>query len=130
MHSAPSIIVTSSAFQQALANHIHDLSPAEQQAFDRGNHLSIESLMIEIRLFDQTHHHTSRSRRCAERVQQFMTALQDYLKGLAPFLQQAGPIPSLVLGGANLIIGVSINPSFYPLQLSFSDLVLVSRSWD
>lgn len=108
IHSAPSIMVPSPAFQQALADHAKDLSPAEKHAFDRGNTISIESLMSQINLFDETHRQTSRSRRCAERVQQFLTALQSYLKGLAPFLQKAEPMSALVIGGANLIIDVSI----------------------
>lgn len=103
-----------------------EISPLEQQAFNCGNAISIESLMSQIKLFDETHHQTSRSRRCAERVEQFLTALQGYLKGLAPFLQQAEPISSLVIGGANLIIDVSINLCL-PTVVILPDS---SRSWD
>lgn len=125
IHSAPTILVPSPAFQQALANHIKDLSPAEQQAFNNGNNISIESLLSQINLFDETHRQTSCSRRCAERVQQFLTALQGYLKGLAPFLQQAEPISSLMIGGANLIIDVGINrPSPAALHSDSSQLGL------
>ncbi|KAL0631967.1 hypothetical protein Q9L58_009170 [Maublancomyces gigas] len=102
------VIVPNPAFQQAVANLIKDLSPAEQQAFNRGNDLSIESLMSQINLFDETHHQTSRSRRCADRIQQFLTALQGYMKGLAPFLQQVEPISSLIIGGANVIIDLGL----------------------
>lgn len=118
-------MVPTPAFQQALANQINDLSPEEQQAFKRGNDISIESLLSQINLFDETHRQASRSRRCAERVEQFLTALQGYLKGLAPFLQQADPISSLVIGGVNLIIDVCINRSF-PRFVLFSN---ASRSW-
>lgn len=121
IYSAPSVAIPTPAFQQALANQIKNLSPEEQQAFNHGNAISIESLLSEIKLFDETHRQASRSRRCAGRVEQFLTALQGYLKGLAPFLQQADPISSLVIGGVNLIIDVCISRPF-PHPVLFSDI--------
>lgn len=74
--------------------------------------------MSQIHLFDETHRQASRSRRCAERVQLFLTALQGYLKGLAPLLQQVEPISSLIIGGASLVIDVS-NTCFVLLLLDY-----------
>ncbi|KAL0632593.1 hypothetical protein Q9L58_008524 [Maublancomyces gigas] len=64
--------------------------------------------MSQINLFNEVHRQTSRSRYCAERVQNFLTALQGYLKAFTPILQQAEPISSLVIGGATLVIQLGL----------------------
>lgn len=110
-YSTAPVAIVNPDFQLALAEHIKDLSPEEKEAFSSGNAISIEALLGQIREFDETHSQTSRSRRCAGRVEQFFAALQGYLGGLAPFLQQATPISSLVIGGVNFIIGVCIHRS-------------------
>lgn len=114
------------AFQLALADHIKDLSPAEQQAFVGGNSLSIEVLMDHIRQFDENHSQTSRSRSCAERIEKFLGILGGYVKGLVPFTSQT-PIASLVIGGINFIIDVCLNPSYFTCNAHFFD---DCHSWD
>lgn len=93
----------------ALENYIKDLSPKDKQAFKDGNAISINALMDQIRGFDETHSKTSRSRRCAEKVEGFLGILKGFLGGLAPFLQQTPEISSLVIGGVNLIVDVRLN---------------------
>lgn len=105
-YSAPAVF--SSAFQLALTDHIKDLSPDEKKAFINGNHISIEGLMDGIREFDAIHSKPSRTRRCAERVEKFLTILKGYVKGLTPLIQQAPEISSVVIGGVNLIIDVCL----------------------
>lgn len=68
----------------------------------------MEALLMQIRAFDEVHNQTSRSRQCAERVEKFVSALQGYLKGVSPLLQQAGPITSTIIGGVNLMLDVSL----------------------
>lgn len=105
----PIIITSDPAYTLAVKRHIEALSPEERQAFDTGAQITPQALVARIQDFDRMHSQNSRLRACANRVDKFLTILDQYLKPLAICIGHSPGISSLVVGGVKLIIDVCGN---------------------
>ncbi|KAI5843808.1 hypothetical protein DFP73DRAFT_594819 [Morchella snyderi] len=95
-------------FVLALKKHVNGLSPEERQAFNSSNTITPDSLISKIRDYDNAHLESSTSRRCAARIEGFLTAVNGYLGPLSIMIGHNPEISSLVVGGAKLIVQLGL----------------------
>lgn len=123
--ASPTAIPVDDAFALALERHKQNLTPEELKAFSAGNNISPDQLLADVRNFDMTHSENSHSRKCATRVEGFLTVLNGYLVSVGVITQHSPEVSSVVVGGIKLIVDVRQN---FPSLFTFVRLTKVYRS--
>jgi ankyrin repeat domain-containing protein 50 len=96
------------AFNEALSRHIAKLSAEERTSFQNAHpQISAEELLARVKDFDKKHSQTA-ARRCFTKSERFLRVLDSLMRGVVIAIQCHPEISSIIVGGARLVLDLSL----------------------
>jgi hypothetical protein len=98
------------ALQLAIERHLEALPEADKDAFRQASKLiATESLLANVKAYDEIHKHVSQFRPHAEALSRFFGVLDRFMAGVAIGIQAHPDISSIVVGAVRIVIDLAVN---------------------